>query len=820
MGRVEMGGASESRQFRALSAGGMSAFGCTVAKIPRDDCGLLGKHAENLRNGVRWAFASGIAAALLSQVTPISALAEDKPSTALPAIVVVDAAKKQKRAAAKRQAPTRAVASRGTAAQTGQPAQEAPVSGTGGPTPAQAALDREMQGFNESRDHILTKFGASTSTIDRTAIENMPQGDNTPVDKLVLQFPGVNYDSAVSNPNFHVRSEYNNVQTRIDGVVLPEGVSGLGPVIDTNFIGSMTLLTGTLPAEYGLRTAGVLDITSRTFSAPGGNVSIYGGSNQTITPSFDYGGSVDNTQYFFSGRGNWNNLGLENPTSSINAIHDHTDQGKFFAYVSTAINDTQRVSVISGAAYSAFQIPNNPNQQSFNPNGDPTPDGLAGTTLANLQANANSSNMNENEIDQYYYNIVALQTKGDQVDTQFAVFSRYAQVHFIPDVTNDLLFNGVASDVTRTSQMYGTQFDASYDVNDRHTLRFGFMVTAEKTDVSNVSTLFNLDQDGNATGAPLTVADTNSLLGWNIGAYVQDQWKLTRDLTLNYGVRFDQLYQFVDANQFSPRAALVYKPFDGTTFHAGYARYFTPPMQAQATQSNLALVNNTTNQPDIPNNDPVKPERSHYFDVGVDQVLLPGLTVGLDGYYKIATDLIDDGQFGQAVVLTQFNWARGYSEGAEAKLKYKSGNFTAYGAFAFNITRATDAVANQYLLDQETYNFLLTNYHYTDDMQMFTGSAGVSYRWDQMLFSANMKYGSGLPTGFANSSFNQPYTTVNVGIAREFQAYPGAKPLTVRFDVVNLFDKIYEIRDGSGIGVFAPQFGARRGYYMGISQKL
>ena len=236
--------------------------------------------------------------------------------------------KKQKRAAAKRQAETRAVASRGTAqTQSGQPAQEAPVSGAGGPTPAEAALDRKMQGFNESRDNILTKLGASTYTIDQTAIQNMPQADNIPFDKLVLQLPGVNYDSAVSNPSFHVRSEYANVQTRIDGVVLPEGVSALGPLIDPAFIGSMSLLTGTLPAEYGLRTAGVLDITSRTFSAPSGSVGVYGGSNQTITPSFDYGGSVENTQYFFSGRGNWNNLGLENPTSSINAIHEFTIHG-------------------------------------------------------------------------------------------------------------------------------------------------------------------------------------------------------------------------------------------------------------------------------------------------------------------------------------------------------------------------------------------------------------------------------------------------------------------------------------------------------------
>jgi outer membrane receptor protein involved in Fe transport len=763
-------------------------------------------HRSRARHAVAM-FASPIAASLFCFANPVVALAQDttaKEGAALPPVVIDSPQPKPKRVAARRPAPTRAVSTRG-ADRAGQVAQQAPVVGAGAPTPAQAALDRKMQGFDQSRDHMLPKLGATTYTIDRTAIETMPQADNTPVDKLVLQLPGVNYDSAASNPNFHVRGEYANVQTRINGLVLPEGVSGLGPVIDTNFIGSLSLLTGTLPAQYGLRTAGVLDITSRAFSTPGGSVSVYGGSNSTITPSFDYGGSVGNTQYFFSGRGNWNNLGIENPTSSVSAIHDHTDQGKFFAYVSTLLNDSTRLSVISGASYSKFQIPNNPNQM---PMGDFGP------------ATYNSLTLNEREVDQYYYNIVALQTKGDVVDTQFSVFSRYAQVHFIPDIFGDLVFNDVASDVTRTSKMYGTQFDSSYEVNRAHTLRAGFMITAEKTDVSNIATVLPVDPMTGVIGAPTTVNDSTSLVGWNLGAYVQDEWKLTNQLTLNYGIRFDQLYQFVAANQFSPRAALIYKPFDGTTFHAGYARYFTPPMQAQATQANLALFNNTKAQPAVPFNDPALPERSHYFDVGVDQKLLPGLTVGLDAYYKIATDLIDDGQFGQAVVLTQFNWARGYSEGVEAKVKYQNGNFSAYANFAFSITRAIDPISNQYVLDPDEYTYLLTHYHYTDDMQMLTGSAGASYRWDQTLFSVNMKYGSGLPTGFANSSFNQPYTTANVGIAHEFAGAAGAKPLTVRFDVVNVFDKIYAIRDGSGIGVFAPQFGARRGYYAGISQKL
>jgi outer membrane receptor protein involved in Fe transport len=688
-----------------------------------------------------------------------------------------------------------------------------PVPQPGAETPAQAALDNKMQTFNQERNNLLTPIGASTYTVTSATIQRMPQGDNTPIDKVILQMPGVSYDSAVSNPDFHVRNEYANVQIRINGVVVPEGVSALGPFLDTNFIGSMSLLTGALPAEYGLRTAGVLDITSKAFAAPEGGIGVYGGSRQTITPSFDYGGSVGNSEYYVSTRGMWNGLGLENPTPGLNANHDETQQGKFFGYASTLLDESTRFSVITAASYSQFQIPNNPGQA---PGGD-FPFGAPITSF-------DSTTLNENEYDSYYMTMAALQRHGTDGDAQLAVFSRYAEVHFVPDIFGDMVFNDVASDVIRQSTLTGMQGDASYIVNNNHTLRAGFAVSGEQTNVTNVSTVMPGDV-GAVTGPPFAITDQTSLLGWNIGTYIQDEWRLTNQLTVNIGLRFDQLYQFVDANQVSPRFAVVYKPLDGTTFHAGYARYFTPPYQAQATQSNIALFANTTNQPDQFISDPVKPERSHYFDAGIDQVVLPGLTMGLDAYYKMARDMIDDGQFGAAVVLTQFNYARGYSEGGEFKLKYTNGNFNAYANFAYNITRATDVESNQYLFDAATLAYLQNNYHYTDDMQRMTGSAGASYRIYDTTVTADMIYGSGLRAGdlpdfVPNSLHTTQYAVINTGIARDFRWSPDAKPITVRFDVVNLFDQVYELRDGSGIGVFAPQFGARRGYYMGLSQKL
>jgi TonB dependent receptor len=156
-----------------------------------------------------------------------------------------------------------------------------------------------------------------------------------------------------------------------------------------------------------------------------------------------------------------------------------------------------------------------------------------------------------------------------------------------------------------------------------------------------------------------------------MGGYIQDEWKITDQITMNAGLRFDQMYQYVDANQLSPRISFTYKPSENTTWHAGYARYFTPPVLVEAVSANIELFRNTTGAPSQFLADPVLPERSHYFDAGVSQkiplacsslaplMLTPPaagerdcgtLEVGVDAYYKIASDLIDNGNFGQALV--------------------------------------------------------------------------------------------------------------------------------------------------------------------------
>ncbi len=748
------------------------------------------------------------------------------------------------------------------------------------PTPeqAQAQANQEVvqrtQTLDQRRDGvIMTKSGTSNYELNAGDIQQIPQANAIQLSDLVLQYPGVTQDST-SQGDFHIRNEHGNVQYRVNGILLPDGVSGFSQILESSFIDKMRLITGALPAQYGLHTSGIIDVTAKSGDAlSGGSVSVYGGSRQTISPSFEYGGVEGNTSYYVTGRYLSTGLGLESPTSTLNAIHDYSQQGRLFAYTSTLLDQTSRVVTITGFGETEYQIPNNVGQS-------PNAGGFTGTCPAGTAGaggppafgtcNFNSANINQRQYEKNAYGVLAWQKSEGDLDIQAAYYSRYSDLHFVPDPVGDLFFNNVASDVYRSSFVNGVSSDVAYKLNDVHTLRGGMFAQGEQTQIKNIATVqcantglpggpaaCASDPVGVAVDAPFNISDGSNLFGWQLGAYVQDEWRLTDKLLFNYGVRFDQIFQYVDANQFSPRASFTYKPWWSTVFHAGYMRTFTPPPQVLGRTTPNGLFDNTTAAPPSLNVGQILPERAHVVDAGFVQQLLPQcpsaasgmstkapapamncptLEVGANIYYKRAKDLLDDGQFGQAYTLTAFNYDKAENYGIELMGRFRFGNFAVDTNWAFARQHANTVVSNQSLFDPTDLAYIATHWINTDHEQYVTGSGRVSYKWtdthswlDGTTVSATAIYGSGLrsdgtlPNGdnCPNCDHLPAYGQLNLGISHEFaQAGWNAQALTVRFDVVNVTDTIYEIRDGTGIGVFAPQFGPRRGYYMGISQKL
>jgi outer membrane receptor protein involved in Fe transport len=709
------------------------------------------------------------------------------------------------------------------------------------------------QRLDAARDSIEPSIGASTYSLSSEAIQALPQGENIQLNQVILQMPGVAQDSF---GQLHIRDEHNALQYRLNGVILPEGLSVFSQTLSPRLAGNVELITGALPAEYGLRTGGIVDITTKSGAyANSGSVSVYGGSHEEIEPSVEYGGSSGNFSYFVSGSYLRNDLGIESPDGRSNPIHDRTDQFQGFAYLEDILDPNSRLSLILGTSDESFQIPD-----------------VAGGVNGGLGLTVNgisdfpSQKLNENQSETSQYGAISYLHTTDRLTVQATLYGRYSTLKFSPDVLGDILYNGIAQQAGKKDIDGGVQLEGAYHLSDQHTLRAGVIVEVDHAISDTTSQVLLVDNNpGSPTfgqqlsDTPFTVVDNAHATAETYSAYLQDEWKILENLTLNYGLRFDQINGFRDENQLSPRVNLVWLPTPSTTFHAGYARYFSPPpFELIASETVQKFVEPIRGAPNITSTgSPVVgscgalvsatacplvttdttpfAERANYFDVGVAQKL-GALGVNLDTYYKISRHLVDEGQFGAPIILTPFNYAKGRQYGVELSLNYTRGPFTAYANGAYQVGQGEDWISSQFNFRQQEIDYVTNHYIYLDHDERWTASAGASYLWLGTRFGGDLIYGSGLraalplaspvtePDGsvldaIPNGAEVPGYVQVNFSVSHRFQDVLGA-PLEVRFDVINAFDDLYQIRNGTGVGVFAPQFGPRRGFFFGVTKEF
>ncbi len=433
-----------------------------------------------------------------------------------------------------------------------------------------------------------------------------------------------------------------------------------------------------------------------------------------------------------------------------------------------------------------------------------------------------SSKLNERQREATDFGVLALQGKFGNTSYQVSLGERYTGVKYAPDLIGDLIFNGVAGTIDRSNRADTLQADFATPIfGGSHTLRYGFYGSNERPVSNNTSLVFPADADGNQTGTtPIVIIDNAPhVTAKTYGVYVQDEWNLTDKLTMNYGLRADKVDAYVHEGQISPRIGFVYQATDTTALHAGYARYFTPPPTELISPTDIALFQGTTNQLPTNVNAETLSERSHYFDVGVSQKIGDGLTLGLDGYYRKVHNLLDEGQFGAALIFSPFNYAQGRVRGVEFSSDYTHANFSAYLNVSSSRAMGKDIVTGQYNFDPDELAYIAKNWVHLDHDQRLAGNGGISYTWNGTRIGGDFLYGSGLRADFANSAHLPQYWQFNVSADRTFNL-PQIGNTNIRLALINLTDKVYEIRDGSGIGVGAPQFGPRRGVYVGFTKEF
>ncbi|MBS0989830.1 TonB-dependent receptor [Acetobacter okinawensis] len=677
--------------------------------------------------------------------------------------------------------------------------------------------------LDRARSELSPTTGASVYRFSRQALENIPGGDNAPLNQVLLQAPGVAQDSY---GQIHVRGDHNEVQFRLDGVQLPEGLNVFGQALMTRFADNMSLTTGALPSQFGFLQAAVVDITTKNGTTnPGGNLSFYGGARDYFFPSLQYGFHKGKWDFFATADFVHDRVGIENTTSSFNAPHDLSNQYHFLGHARYTVDEDTRISLIAGISNAEYQLPNNPGQD-WNTNYTPP----AGTT-------ANSASLNEHQKQITDFAVLALQKEIGAFSLQDSVFTRYSSLRYSPDMAGDLLYLGNAQQAARSVFSTGTQHDVTWRAAPQHTVRFGFQMFVERNVSKTASTVFSnqigTDSDDNPIydSQTTTKYDGSGKTGMVYGLYAQDEWQPLRNLTINYGLRFDGVSEYTSEHQVSPRVNVVWKPWHGGTLHAGYSRYFTPPPFEVVSGSSLYNLNNTSGQSNSTINSKVRAERDHYFDAGFDQTILPGWHISFDAYYKLAKNLIDEGQFGAPIILSGFNYRHGQVNGYEVSTSYDRGPLSLYGNFAWSRAIGKQITSAQFNFDANELAYISNHWVHLDHDQRWSASAGAAYTFFRktrapLRLSATMVYGSGLRAdddvnGIPNGLALTPYATVNFSAVQTIHntfgsAWPGDTQL--RLDVMNLGDHTYMLRDGSGIGVGAPQYGLRRTILCGISQ--
>jgi outer membrane receptor protein involved in Fe transport len=672
--------------------------------------------------------------------------------------------------------------------------------------------------LDAARASIQPSLGATTYSITNQNIQALPGGDNQQLNQILLQLPGVSQDGG---GQLHVRDDHANLQYRINGTILPEGISVFGQTLSPRLVERFDLRTGALPAQYGLRTAGIIDITTKSGFSNSGELSLYGGSHNTIEPSFEYGGSTGDTNYFVTGSYRHDDLGIEAVDSGRTALHDTTNQYQGFVYLEHNLDAGNRLSVMGGYSDQSFEIPN---PRGLHPEGYQDINGVTHFYNVGGVTDFLSDNLDERQHEQTAFGILSFLHDAGPLTLQTSLYARYSSLHYTPDIVGELLFNGAAQQAAKQDFTIGGQVEAVYRASDAHTIRAGFVVSRDHGTSRTTTEVFPMDASYQQSGQPISVIDNGSATEMTYSVYLQDEWRPFDLLTVNFGGRFDHYSAYRRESAFSPRINAVLAPGGGLTFHAGYSRYFSPPPFANIALTTVQKFQNTSFLPPNPStlDDAPFAETQDYFDIGAEWKLSSNVTIGLDGYHRHSHRLIDEGQFGAPIILTPFNYDHGNVTGVEFNANYSAHGLTLYGNIAHAKAQGEYIVSSQFNFDPADLAYIANHYIYLDHDQTWTGSAGASYRFNGTQVGASMIYGSGLRTAgpapdFVPNGGKLPgYAVVNLTLSHKFTG-PG---IEIRADINNLLDHVYEIRDGAGIGVGAPQYGQRRGYFFGISKSF
>lgn len=551
------------------------------------------------------------------------------------------------------------------------------------------------------------------------------------IQELVNSQPGWLYEG---NAVLHPRGSEYQTQFVIDGIPLTDNRSpSFGPEIEADNVQSMSIYTAGIPAEYGRKMGGVVEVNTIRDTQPGfhGQVTLSGGS-------YDSAGAFVEGEYAWGKNAFGASASGDMTSHYLNPVvlQNYTNKGTlgaFHTYYQRDLTSKDRLTLTVWHELSRYELPNEQVQQA----------------AAQLQTADTFETMG----------IISYQ---HTFSSDFM-----ADIHgMVRDNSNDFYSNPNSTpiEILQHNRFREGYFRGSVTLNHgRHEIKAG--VESDNLFLHENFHYNVTDPTQFDTATPLTFSFLAHRPDLEQAAYVQDLIRLG-NWTVNAGLRWDHYQLILNRQAVEPRFAISrYFPSANVVVHFSYDRVFQTP-----SFENILLSSSTaaTTLNSVSLQLPVKPSEGNYYEAGVTKVFFNKVKLDANYFRRQVNNVADDDQIDNTTISFPIAFRKAIIYGAEAKLDLPTWNrFSGFLSYSYEVGNAWNPVTGGLFLGAKA-SIPTTGYFSVSQDQRNTVRGRLEYQVVPRLWIAGgMQFDSGLPFQFQCD----PSLTLDQCVAGEVQTY-------------------------------------------------
>jgi hypothetical protein len=533
------------------------------------------------------------------------------------------------------------------------------------------------------------------------------------VQDLVDSEPGWLYEG---NAVLHPRGSEYQTQFVIDGIPLTDNRSpSFGPEIEADDLESATIYTAGIPAEYGRKMGGIVELNTRRETTEGlhGEIVLSGGS-------YDTAGAYARVQEV-AGK---NSLGATasgsmsahylNPVVPENYTNRGTT-GDFAVNFERDFTASDRLSLGVRHELSRFEIPNESLQEA----------------AGQLQTGSNFETIGTAR----YQHV-------------FSADSLFTLAGMVRDTTNGLDSNANSTPIiaTQRNEFREGYFKAAYTLHYRNQ-EFKAGIEADTAFLHENFAYTITDPTQFDDGTPLTLPPFGaSDVDFEPSVFIEDQIRLG-NWTVSAGLRWDHYQLLLNQSAFSPRVSVGRSvPSLKMVLHASLDRVFQTPSFENILITSSSWINQL--DPSVVHL-PVKPSVGTYYEGGLTQAIKSRVTLDANVYRRDVRNYADDDQLLNTGVSYPIAFDKAIIYGAEAKLTLvRLGGLSGYASYSYMLGNAWFPVTGGVFLGDDAVDALNQTSGHFPDSQDQRNTLQTRFRYQvtpRLWVAAGANYGSGLP---------------------------------------------------------------------------